>query len=292
MMLGGKKAPAITPAGAASRYTLPPSQAVKRHRWLVYSAAGIFCLLLFVLATLPAYWIDWLLNRAIPDRVRIQEATGTVWNGTGNLIVHSLGQELAQTRIAWSVQPWWLMTGKLQLRLNGLDSTAPQQAMLRLGYRYISIQDVNATVPAGLAAALHPAVTLVAPTGRLQIVTDEATLTPAGVQGKLQITWLGAGAGMGGLNELGDYQLLINGRGADAELSIQTLRGDVAVSAQGLWQTQGEGLVRLTGNVVPGSREQSLRPLLTMANTQYNNGQYTWTLNDRFPLARVFGAKP
>ena len=84
----------------------------------------------------------------------------------------------------------------------------------------------------------------------------------------------------------------MNGRGPTAELRIETLRGDVGVTAQGEWQTQGEGLVRLTGNVTPGSREQSLRPLLTMLNVQNNNGQYSWTLNNRFPAARFFGASP
>lgn len=272
--------------------TVASSRAVTSRRWLMYLAAGLLCTFLFVLATLPAYWIDWLLKRTASDNVRVQETTGTVWNGTGNLIVRSLGQELLQTRLAWSVQPLWLATGKLQLRVSGQDSTAPLQATLRLGYRYLSIHNVDATLPASVAAVFHPAVSLVAPTGRLQIVTEQATLTPAGLQGKMQLTWLGAGAGMSGLSELGDYQLMVNGQGADAQLRIETLRGDVGVTAEGQWQTQGEGLLRLSGNVVPGSREQSLRPLLAMANTQNNNGQYRWTLNNRFPLTRVFGLAP
>lgn len=264
----------------------------KGHRWLVYLAAGLLCIFLFLIATLPAYWVDWMLNRAAPDRVRIQEPTGTVWNGAGNLIVRSLGQELMQTRVTWSVQPLWLLTGKLQLRVSGRDNAAPLQATVRVGYRYLSIHAVDATVPASVAAVFHPAVTLVAPTGRLHIASEQATLTPAGLDGTMQLTWLGAGAGMSGLSELGDYRLAVNGRGADAELRVETLRGDVGMTAQGTWQTQGEGLVQLTGNVVPGSREQALRPLLTMLNVQNNNGQYNWTLNNRLPLARLFGATP
>lgn len=262
------------------------------RRALVYVAAGIFCTLLFVVITLPAYWADWLLERVAPDTARIQNTTGSIWNGTGNLSVRSLGQELLQTRIAWSVQPWWLASGKLQLRVSGQDPATPIKATVRVGYRYLSMHAVDATLPASLAAALHPAVALVAPTGRVQIVTDETVLTPAGLLGRLQVTWLGAGAGMGGLNELGDYRLAVNGRGADAELRVETLRGDVGVSAQGQWLTQGEGLLRLSGNVVPGSREQNLRPLLAMANVQNNNGQYVWAVNDRLPLARVFGITP
>ena len=262
------------------------------RRWLVYLAAGLSSIFLFLIVTLPAYWVDWTLNRAVPDRVRVQEPTGTVWNGAGNLIVRSLGQELMQTRVAWSVHPLWLLAGKLQLRVTGRDSAAPLQATVRVGYRYLSIHAVDATVPASVAAVFHPAVTLVAPTGRLHIASEQATLTPAGLEGAMQLTWLGAGAGMSGLSELGDYRLAVNGRGADAELRVETLRGDVGMTAQGTWRTQGEGLIQLTGSVAPGSREQALRPLLTMLNVQNDNGQYNWTLNNRFPLAQVFGATP
>lgn len=283
MTRGAKPAPGFSAA---------PSPAAASRRWLVYVAAGLFCTVLFVIATLPAYWVDWLLNRVAPGSARIHQATGTIWNGTGHLRVHSLGQELLQTGIAWSVQPWWLATGKLQLRISGQDPTAPLKATLRVGYRYLSIHQVDAIIPANLAAVLHPAVSLVAPTGRLQIVAEQATLTPAGLQGQLQLTWLNAGAGMSGLSELGDYLLAVNGRGADAELRVETLRGDVRITAQGQWQTQGEGLFQLSGTLVPGSREQNLRPLLTMANMQNHNGQYQWTVNNRLPLARIFGSSP
>ena len=264
----------------------------KNRRWLAYLAAGLFSILLFLIVTLPAYWVDWMLNRAVPDRVRVEEPTGTVWNGAGNLIVRSLGQELMRTRVIWSVQPLWLLTGKLQLRVSGRDNAAPLQASVRVGYRYLSIQAVDATVPASVAAVFHPAVALVAPTGRLHLVSEQATVTPTGLEGTLQLSWLGAGAGMSGLNELGDYRLAVNGRGADSELRIETLRGDVGVTAQGTWKSQGEGLVQLTGNIAPGSREQALRPLLTMLNVQNNNGQYNWVLNNRFPLTQLFGATP
>jgi hypothetical protein len=133
---------------------------------------------------------------------------------------------------------------------------------------------------------------LVAPSGRLQITAKQATLTPAGLNGDIQLTWLDAGTRMGGLSEAGDYRLVINGRGATAGLSIETLRGDIGITGQGEWQAQDVGLLRLTGNVAPGSREQSLRPLLTMMNAQNNNGQYSWTFNGRFPLARILWAMP
>jgi general secretion pathway protein N len=232
------------------------------------------------------------VSRASHNAVRIQQPEGTLWGGSGNLVVQSVGQERMQTRIAWSIQPLWLFTGKLQARLSSRDAGSPLNATLRIGYRHLSISNVDAAVPVSVLSAFNPAVDLVAPSGRLQITAQQATLTPAGLDGGLQLTWLGAGARMGGLSEVGDYRLVVNGRGPTAELRIETLRGDVGLTAQGEWQTQGEGLLRLTGSVTPGNREQNLRPLMTMLNIQNNNGQYNWTLINRFPAAKFFGASP
>jgi len=263
-----------------------------RSRGLAYLGAVLCGYALFLLITLPAYWADWLVSSASHNAVRIQQPEGTLWGGSGNLVVQSVGQERMQTRIAWSIQPLWLFTGKLQARLSSRDAGSPLNATLRIGYRHLSISDVDAAVPVSVLSAFNPAVDLVAPSGRLQITAQQATLTPAGLDGGIQLTWLGAGARMGGLNEVGDYRLVVNGRGPTAELRIETLRGDVGLTAQGEWQTQGEGLLRLNGNVTPGNREQNLRPLLTMLNIQNNNGQYNWTLINRFPAAKFFGASP
>jgi hypothetical protein len=230
------------------------------------------------------------VSRASHNVVRIQQPEGTLWDGTGNLVVHSAGQERMQTRIAWALQPRWLFTGKFQARLSSRDTNAPLNAVLRIGYRHLFISDVDAAVPVSVLSAFNPVIDLVAPSGRLQITAQQATLTAAGLEGSVQLTWLGAGARLGGLNEVGDYRLVVNGRGATAELRIDTLRGDVGVTAQGEWQAQGEGLLHLTGNINPGSREQTLRPLLAMMNARNNNGQYNWTVNSRFSPAQIIGA--
>jgi hypothetical protein len=263
--------------------------AIRRWRGLAYFGAGLCSYILFLLITLPAYWADWLLNRASHNVARIQQTEGTVWSGAGYLVLQSAGQERMHTRIAWELQPLWLITGKLQARINSQDSSAPLNATIQVGYRLLSIRDVEATLPMSVLSAFNPAIDLAALSGRLQVSTQQTTLTPAGLEGDAQLTWLGAGARMGGLSEVGDYRLVVNGRGPRAELRVDTLRGDVAVTAQGEWQMQGEGLLQLSGTVNPGNREQSLGPLLAMLNAQNNNGQYSWTLTSRVSPALLFG---
>jgi general secretion pathway protein N len=261
-----------------------------RWRGFAYIAAALCCYVLFLLVTLPAYWADWLLNRVSHNAVRLQQSEGTLWNGAGNLVLQSAGQERLQNRIAWQLQPLWLFTGKLQAHLNSLDSSLPLNVTIRVGYHHLSVRDLEATLPMSLLSAFDPAIDLVAPSGRLQITSPQVSLTSSGMEGEAQLTWLGAGARMGGLSEIGDYRLVANGRGPSVDLRIETLRGEVAITGQGNWQWQGDGLLRLSGTLTPGSREQNLLPLLAMVNAQNNNGQYNWTLTRRLPPTLLFGS--
>jgi len=260
-----------------------------RWRAFAYFGAILCSYLLFLIITLPAYWADWLVSRAGISAVRIQQSEGTLWNGSGNLVIQSAGRELMQTRIAWELQPLWLFTGKLQARLSSRNSDPPLNATIRAGFHHLSIQGVDAMLPVSVIGLFNPAVALMEPTGRLQITTPQFTLTPDGLEGDMQLTWMAAGARLGGLSEIGDYRLVVNGRGPKTEFRIDTLRGDVGINATGEWQTQGDGLLRLAGNISPGSREPALLPLLRAINAQNNSGQYTWTLDYRYPVARLFG---
>ena len=295
MMSGGKNAPAFVPVRTASRSALPPSvneasfTVASRWRGLTYLGALLCGYILFLFITLPAYWADWLVSRASHNAVRIQHSAGTLWSGSGDLVIQGAGQELMQARITWELQALWLFTGKLGARLSSRDSNLALNATIRVGYRHLSVRDVEATLPVSVIGLFNPAVALMDPTGRLQITAPQITLTPAGLEGDMQLTWLAAGARLGGLSEIGDYRLVVNGRGPNVELRIDTLRGDVGIVAQGEWQTQGDGLLRLTGNISPGSREPALLPLLRAINARNNGGQYAWTLDNRFPVARLFG---
>jgi hypothetical protein len=248
--------------------------------------------LLFLIITLPAYWADWLVSRVGFGAMRILQTEGTLWNGSGNLVIQNISREQFQARISWELETWRLFTGRLQARLSSRNDGLENFATIRAGYHHLSVQDVDTTLPLSILSAFVPAMDLVAPSGRLKITTQQATLTPAGLDGDIQLIWLNAGARMGGLSEAGDYRLVVNGRGATANILVETLRGDIGVTGQGQWQTQGDGLMQLSGNINPGSREQSLRPLFTMLNAQNNNGQYSWVFNYRYPISRVFTATP
>jgi general secretion pathway protein N len=205
--------------------------------------------------------------------------------------VRQSGPAALTSRIHWNFQPLALFTGRLQIDLQARGDLA-LQGQVAVGYRSIRFGNMQAELPATLIQAFYTPAALLSPTGTLRVSAAELELGGSGLAGEGKLVWLGAGGKFGGIGEVGDYRLVVNGRGPTAELRIDTLRGDIAVTAQGEWQAQGEGLLRLTGNITPGSREQTLRPLLAMLNAQNNNGQYSWSLNSRFSPAKFFGATP
>ena len=118
-----------------------------RWRGLAYLGAVLCGYALFLLITLPAYWVDWLVSRASHNAVRIQQPEGTLWGGSGNLVFQSVGQERMQTRIEWSIQPLWLFTGKLQARLSSRDDGKTAPAFSALPPSMAVVRPCNSIAP-------------------------------------------------------------------------------------------------------------------------------------------------
>jgi len=250
--------------------------------------AGVLCYALFLLVTLPASWMQSLLTRISRGAVTLDQTEGTFWSGTGNLVVRGAIQEPLQARLAWSLEPLWLFTGKLAVQVQARGDTE-LHATLRLGYRYLAVSNANATLSATKTAIFYAPVMLATPAGQLQVATDRLELDSGGLHGTLRLTWVDAGSSMAGLNKLGDYQMTVKGEGANAAIRVDTLRGDVDVTATGNWQAGGDGTLRLDGKVAPGSREQSLAPLLSAVNAQRSGDQYTFSASARIPVRGLLG---
>jgi len=93
--------------------------------WLVAMAgAGLVATLAVLLSQAPASFADVALARVTQGRVRIADASGTVWNGRGRVVLADVADaERGTGRIetvpgvvipgafAWRLSPWPLLVG-------------------------------------------------------------------------------------------------------------------------------------------------------------------------------------
>jgi hypothetical protein len=253
----------------------------------VYLLAALLFYAVFLLVTTPASWMGVLLNRLTRGTVDIQRTNGSFWHGGGDLAVRAGTAQAMQVRVNWSIQPLWLLAGKLQTQVES-SGDIDLRATIRLGYRSVDVRDCSGGFPLTTASAIYVPLTLATLTGRVQFSAARLAVDSSGLHGAAEVKWLNAGSRMGGLGEVGDYRLALAGQGAAAGIQVDTLRGDAQLNAKGEWQIQGDGMLTLDGTLTPGSHEAALTPLVTLLNARRNGNQYSFNIRARVPSPLSF----
>jgi len=248
------------------------------RRGVGFALLGLVLYLMFLLATIPAYWLGEGLVRLTEGRVRLQHAAGSIWHGTGLLIIgpHNLA-------IEWDLQSGWLLLGKAHVQVKSRGDSS-LRATLTIGYRHLALRDTAVELPATVVAVFYPPVSFIAPTGKLRFTTSEMEIGSKGMTGEALLIWSGAGGKLGGVGEVGDYQLTATGSNGMALLKLGTLRGEIGITGAGQWQVAGDGRLRLDGTLAPGSRESMIAPILPLLNAQRSGDQYTFSLSAQLPV--------
>jgi hypothetical protein len=266
------------------------SATVRRGTGLVL--AGLLFYTLFLVTTLPAHWLGELLARGTNGALRLQNTHGSLWQGSGLLTVHSGGGGRFSTPLHWEIHPLWLLTGRLRADVQ-TEGEHRLRARVAIGYRQLQLDAVEAELSAALIPALYPPAALIAPTGSLQLKAEQLSLDRRGLAGEARLTWLGAGGRLGGIGEVGDFLLVVNGQDGVATLRAETLRGELQLDAHGRWQPAGDGTLQLEGTLAAGSaRAATLAPMLAMLNARPDGDRHSFRYNTRIPLPAMLGGQP
>lgn len=253
----------------------------RRHR-IVYLLSALLFYVVFLIATIPANWMGAVLARLSGGAAGLQRTSGSFWHGSGELALRTGTPQSLRVRVSWSIQPYWLLAGKLQAQLES-SGDIDARATARLGYRSIDVRDCRGGFPLSTASAFYFPLTLAAPTGRIQFASEHLALESGGVHGALELKWLNAGSRMAGLTDLGDYRLMLTGQGTAVAILADTQRGEVQLNGKGEWQLQGNGALNLDGTLAAGSREAALTPLLTLLNARRTGSVYEFSVHTRIP---------
>jgi general secretion pathway protein N len=224
-----------------------------------FAVLGVAAYLVFLVATFPAAWFGYALERSSGGAVVLGDSRGTVWKGRSVLAVRSGDGYRGVADIEWRCNPLSIFSGRLAVTLSGDASSGSLKGNLSLGLRSVRLEKVEASLPAASFDPV-PGIAFVKPEGRLRVVADSLEIGPASVRGAATLEW--TEAGMGGIARVGDYRLQINGSGETASLRLQTLRGDLKLNGDGQWSAAQPRQVQMRGEaqIAPGRKD--LEPLL------------------------------
>ena len=261
-----------------------------KKRWPQYLGLGLTLYLFFLLVTVPAEWLAWGIGKVSHGSVRLDQTSGSLWLGSGKLVVfypqttpHDLGDA------EWGINPFWLITGRIQIQLESVAPQAQINGKLRVGLGSVTVKGVEIIQPAHRAATFYPAAKLINPQGQLKLTAESLSLNSDGIEGSASLIWQAAASGLSNVRPLGDYRLEFTGEGKFAKLKLTTERGALALAGQGQWKLQS-GQLQFNGTATPKTRKQELESLLNILGKDRGNGMRSLVLNLRIPYPLLSGS--
>jgi general secretion pathway protein N len=222
-----------TPATAAHR-------AMNGAVWGGMLLGSVAALLLFA----PARWLATGVAQATGGRVLLTDARGTVWAGSGQLVL--TGGPASQEHIALPGRLDW----RLQPGLRGLSAElnapccmqTPLQAQARLegaGLNFaLAVGDHPSRWPASLLAGLGTPWNTVQAQGLLAVTTQGVRLQWArgrmALTGQVQVDAQDMASRLSTLRPMGSYRVLLQG-GDLVRLQLSTLQGSLQLEGAGQW---------------------------------------------------------
>lgn len=217
------------------------------RRAVLYVAAGLLGAVLTAVASAPASFADRGLALVTDGRVRLAEAAGTVWRGSGRLVLVDVAAEdtgdgappgvAVPGRVAWSLRALPLLIGQLdaQLRFEGMA----QPVRVNGAYDEVRIGGGALALPSVELGRLGSPWNTLRPSGSLHLAWENLVIRDGSLDGRARIELRDASSAMTPVRPLGSYRVDVVGRGNRADLSIATMSGPLRLEGSGIFDTQG-----------------------------------------------------
>ena len=220
-------------------FSRSPTEAVP-WRWAL--VGGLLGLMLAMVLLAPAVWLAAALNQATSGHIQLVETVGTVWTGSGKLVLTggsgSRDRAALPGRVNWKLRPNGFGLG---LELNaGCCTQQPLQARAHPRWGGVSVRIVDSASewPASLLAGLGAPWNTLQADGSLKLITQGLSFEwfnqQSTVSGRADLTAVALTSSLTTLKPMGSYQLLFLG-GNTIEISLVTLEGRLQLSGKGRW---------------------------------------------------------
>ena len=245
-------------------------------RWRFLAVAlGAYAIGLII--TLPATLVDAGLRHASDGRVRLVEAQGTLWSGTGQIEIRNMGGRTGVAKnLAWRVLPESLLRGKLVYEVE-LEQAATRFPVT-ISLSRIELADADMSWPATVLGLAVPQLAPLRLKGDVLVRVASLSISRGGMQGNVTLQWRGAGSALTPVSPLGDYELHLKGEGAVVHASLRTLRGPLQLDGEGSWGN-GHNPRFLATVRIPPQHQHELTPLLRLIAVERSEGRYELRLN-------------
>ena len=190
----------------------------------------------------PARWLASGLESATSGRVVLDDASGTVWNGSARLLLAggtgSNDVAALPGRIDWRLRPAW---NGVDAELNAACCTPqpwPRRARWRWGGGVLHVGDLRTQWPAAVLSGLGTPWNTLQIDGDLLLATQGLSVEwiegRLAVAGRAELTASRLSSRLSTLRPMGSYRITLNG-GSSSTLQLDTLEGALQLTGSGQW---------------------------------------------------------
>ncbi len=246
------------------------------RRWSLL-AIGIGVYVLVLVVTAPATLVDAGLERASHGRLRLAEAQGTLWSGSGQIEIRDPGGQAGVAKsLVWRVLPESLLRGRLVCEV-GLEQ-ATSRFPVTISLSRIELANADIRLPATVLGLGVPKLAPLGLTGEVLVHVANLSITRDAMDGNATVQWHAAGSTLTPVSPLGDYELRLDGEGMNVHAFLRTIEGPLQLNGKGSW-TRGERPAFLAMAVIPPQHQQQLAPLMRLIAVERGAGRFELQLN-------------
>ncbi len=240
-------------------------------RWSL-PAIGLGAYALGVITTAPATLVDAGLQRASDGRLRLAEAQGTLWSGSGQIEIRDSGGRTGVAKsFAWRILPESLLRGHLVCEVELERAAKPFPVTISLSR--IELANADISLPATALGLGVPKLAPLGLTGDILLHVASLSIERKQMQGNVTLQWRDAGSVLTPISPLGDYELNLDAEGATVHVLLRTIQGPLQLDGKGSW-ANGDNPDFLAIARVPPQHQQQLGPLLRLIAVERSAGSF------------------
>ncbi len=223
-----------------------------------------------LLAMAPATLVDTRLAALSDGRLRMANASGTIWSGSGELVVLPTR---ARQPLHWRLEAWPLLGGEVRATL-GSDANATG-ATLVYGRDHFDLRALDVALPVDSIVPLATSARI-ALGGTVSLQVTRLTWQGGALDGQLTLQWKDAsvpGPGPDARIALGDVRIDLSGRGAELTGPVRNGGGDVEMTGQLTLTATGATNLEVALRARPGDRERAEAVAAALSTIAADDGQ-------------------
>ena len=224
--------------------------------------AGAVLLAITLLIIAPAALLDARINALSDGRVRLANAAGTLWRGSGELVVLPAG---TRQPLFWRLDAWPLLRGEIRATI-AVDADGARSATVAYGRDRLDVRDLDVSLPAQSVLLAAAPKTPLGFGGSLALHVERLVQLPDVLDAQLSAEWRDGtirGSSADAPISVGDVRIALNGRGAEINGPLRNTGGDVEIDGQ--VAVGAAGTVRLDATVRPRNSERERADRIAVA---------------------------